>query len=127
MPFLLGEQALGVERRHTAGAGGGDRLAVDVILHVAGGEDAVDVRLGRAGRREQVAGLVVVELVDEELRVRVVADRDEDAVDRLAPTSRPVCDVAQPNALDLAVAEDLVDDGVRQELDLRRSRGRGRA
>ena len=31
-----------------AGAGGRDRLAVDVVLDVADGEDAGDVRLGRA-------------------------------------------------------------------------------
>ena len=64
--------------RHTAAAGGGDRLAVDVILDVARREDAGDVRLGRARLRHEVAVLVVVELVDEELRVRVVADRDEE-------------------------------------------------
>jgi hypothetical protein len=34
------EVALGVERRHAAGAGAGHGLAVDVVLHVAGGEYA---------------------------------------------------------------------------------------
>ena len=84
----LGEVALGVEGAHTARAGGRDRLAVDVILHVADREHAGDVRLGRAGLREQVAVLVVVELVDEELRVRVVADRDEEALRLDARASR---------------------------------------
>ena len=83
-----GEVALGVERRHAARAGGGDRLAVDVVLDVAGREDAGDVRLGRAGPRDEVAGLVVVELVEEELRVRVVADRDEEAARRRSRASR---------------------------------------
>ena len=35
--------ALGIERGHAAGAGAGDGLAVDVVLHVAGGEHAGDV------------------------------------------------------------------------------------
>ena len=78
MALLRREEPLGVEGRHAAGARRGDRLAVDVVLHVAGREDARDVRLGRAGLRHEVAVLVVVELVDEELRVRVVADRDEE-------------------------------------------------
>ena len=42
------EPALGVERCHAARAGRGDRLPVDVILHVAGGEHAVDLRARRS-------------------------------------------------------------------------------
>ena len=86
-PSSRGEEALGVERAHAARPGRGDRLPVDVILHVADGEDARDVRLGRARLRDQVARLVVVELVEEELRVRVVADRDEQA--RPSGSDRP--------------------------------------
>src|SRR5438270_9947629 len=40
----LGQPALGVDRGGGAGAGRGDRLAVDVVDHVAAGEDTVDVR-----------------------------------------------------------------------------------
>jgi len=76
----FGEETLGVERRRAAGAGRGDRLPVDVILDVAGGEDSRNVRLGRLALRDEVAVLVVVERLDEELRRRVVADRDEQAV-----------------------------------------------
>jgi hypothetical protein len=36
--------------------------------------------LGRARLRHEVARFVVLELVEEELRVRVVPDRDEDAL-----------------------------------------------
>ena len=75
--------------RRTAGAGGGDRLAVDVVLDVAGGEHARDVRLGRLALRDEIAGLVVVELVDEQLRGRVVADRDEEPVGRVARIVSP--------------------------------------
>ena len=55
------EKPLGIECAHRAGARGGDRLAVDVVLHVADGEDAGDVRLGRVRLRDQVPGVVVVE------------------------------------------------------------------
>ena len=44
---LVRQPALAVERRHAAGAGGGDGLAVDVIDGVAAGEDALDVRRRR--------------------------------------------------------------------------------
>jgi hypothetical protein len=43
---LEDQPALGFEGRHAAGAGGGDRLAEDLVLHVAGGKDA-----GNGGRR----------------------------------------------------------------------------
>src|ERR1700728_4744730 len=34
-----GEKLLGLERRHASHPGGGDRLAEDLVLDVAGGED----------------------------------------------------------------------------------------
>jgi hypothetical protein len=37
--------ALGIERCHAAGTGRGAGLAVDVILHIAGSEDALDAGL----------------------------------------------------------------------------------
>ena len=44
-----GEIFLGLERRHAAHAGGGDRLAVDVVGDVAGGIDAgMSVAVGPA-------------------------------------------------------------------------------
>ena len=49
------EPAFGVDRRHATAAGGGDRLAVRVILDVAAGEHAVDVGVGRVGLGDQVA------------------------------------------------------------------------
>ena len=68
MTFERGEEALGVERGHAAGAGCGDRLPVGVILNVAGCEEAGDVGGGRAWGRDEVALGVVVELVEEERR-----------------------------------------------------------
>ena len=38
--FVRRQEPLGVERGHTARAGGGDRLPVRVVLHIPGGKDA---------------------------------------------------------------------------------------
>src|SRR5689334_7802749 len=54
----LGEPAFGVDPGGRAGAGGGDRLAVDVVDDVAAGEDARDV-----GPRGRVVDLDVAGLV----------------------------------------------------------------
>ena len=48
---MLGEEALGLERGHAAGAGGGDRLAPDLVLDVAGGEPEALVGLDLRNRR----------------------------------------------------------------------------
>ena len=69
---------------------------------------------------------VVVEQVEEELRVRVVADRDEEPV-RLQLALLAGVDVAQDDAGHVAdvVAEHPLDDGVQRRLDLRvRARAR---
>src|ERR687898_1826222 len=117
---LFGRQeALGVERAHAAGPGRGDGLAVCVILDVADREHAGDVRLRRARLRDQITGVVVLELVQEQRRVRVVADRDEQSVGReVAHLSR--LDVLEPHAAELAFldAEHVDDDIGREELDL---------
>jgi len=44
--LLILQKPLGVDGRHAAGTGGGDRLAVDVILHVAAGKHARDISPG---------------------------------------------------------------------------------
>ncbi len=48
---LGGQPALGVERGHAAAAGGGDRLAIIVVGHVAGGKHAFHARVGPGRRR----------------------------------------------------------------------------
>src|SRR4051794_25976205 len=55
------EPALSVDGRHAARPGGGDRLPVRVVLHVAAREHALDVGVRRAGGRDQVAVLVHVQ------------------------------------------------------------------
>ena len=75
--------AFGIERRHAAGPGRGDRLPVDVVLHVAAREHAFDARF-RAIVGDDVAVRVHLDLSPEQRRVRRVADRDEHAVTRHA-------------------------------------------
>src|SRR3712207_5554636 len=58
----LGEELLGVERGHAAGAGGGDRLAVDLVHDVATGEHARD-----AGPRAAHLDLDIAVPVEDEL------------------------------------------------------------
>ena len=100
------EPALGVDRGLAAVAGRGDRLAVAMVVDVAGDEDAVDLRAGLVVDHE-VALLVDVEPVAEHVGVRPVADRDEQALDRQRRARSPVVGVAQPEPVDLGVAEDL--------------------
>src|SRR2546423_15545889 len=115
--FERGQVALRIESAHTAGARSRDGLAVDVVLDVADREHSRDVRLGRAGLRDQVTRVVVLELVEEESGIRVMADRGEDAVGLQLPGLVRV-DVAEPDGGDAVVAEYLVDDGVRHPVDL---------
>src|SRR4051794_16993069 len=75
----IAEVALGVEGAHAAGAGGGDGLAVGVVDDVADREDPVEVGAGRAGLDLDVAVLVDIDLVLDDLRAGHVADRDEGA------------------------------------------------
>src|SRR6476469_4720319 len=75
----VAEEALGVERPHAAGAGGGHGLAVGPVDDVADREDAAEVGPGRAGLGEDVSVLVGLDLAGRDLRARGVADRDEGA------------------------------------------------
>src|SRR5207244_6832763 len=79
---------LGLERGHAAGPRRRDRLAVDVVLAVARRENALHGRLGRPGLRLDVALRQERELAPENLRVRLVTDRDEEAV-HLTVRERP--------------------------------------
>src|SRR5262249_6591284 len=110
--------ALRFECGHTTRSGSGDRLPVDVILHVARREHTADRRASAAGRGEDVAVLVQVELTLEQLGVRRVPDRDEDARHRQL-SDRTRLDVAQLQRVDASVAADVLDDAVPVEVDLR--------
>src|SRR5260370_1311102 len=80
--FLRCEKAFGFERGHAAEAGGGDRLAVDVVADVVGGEQARDRGCGRVGRRRDIAGRLHLHLSGDQLGRRGVPDGDEHTVDR---------------------------------------------
>src|SRR3954453_5307637 len=111
MALERGQEALRVEGGHAARPGRRDRLAVGAVLHVSRGEHTWDVGLGRARLRDQVAARVMIELLEEELGVGVVADRDEQAIgiDLPGVAGRRV---AQPQPFHLRVAKDLGDLGI---------------
>src|SRR5581483_10900072 len=84
LPFVVRSVALALEpplrvdRRLAAGAGGRDGLAVVVVVHVARGEDALDRGERGPALHLEVAVLLELELIGEELDVGRVADRDEE-------------------------------------------------
>src|SRR4051812_37376998 len=102
----LAEVALGVQRRRAAGARRGDGLAVVVVDEVARREDPRQVGAGRGVAGDDVAVLVELHLAGEQLRARVVADRDEQAGGR--QRARLAGDgVAQGQRLEAVLAVDL--------------------
>ncbi|EMF27163.1 sugar ABC transporter ATPase [Streptomyces gancidicus BKS 13-15] len=117
-----GEEALRVEGCRTAGTGRGDRLAVGVVHHVTGREDARDVGARRGCVDLQVALLVQLQLALEELGARVVTDRDEQAGHRQVGEFTRL-DVAQLETRELLVTLDLGDLAVPDERDLRVGEG----
>ena len=95
-----------------------------MVVDVAGDEDAVDLGAGLVVD-DEVALLVDVEPVAEGLGVGAIADGDEDAVD-IEPALVAGPRVGQQQPVDLGVAEDLLDRGVRVDLDLGMLAARGR-
>src|SRR6266511_69143 len=116
---VLAEEPLRVDGGLAAGAGGGHRLPVARVCHVARGEHALDARLRRGRLHGDVADVVHVELPAEDLRVRLVADPHEHALHgQLA--DGPVLRALQPQAGDgLPISQDLLDGRRELQLDLR--------
>ena len=112
------EPSLGVDRRHAPRSRRGHRLAVGVVLHVATGEHTLDVGVRRAGHGDQVAVLVGVQHTSEQVGVRAVPDGDEQPA-HVQCGRGPGVHVAHDRALETVAAQQVVDDGVPQELDLR--------
>src|SRR5262245_12313328 len=77
---LGGEETFRLERRHAALAGGGDRLPIDVIGHIACGKHAWHRRCRRERCGLDVARALHLHLSHEQLGCRRVADGDEHAV-----------------------------------------------
>src|SRR5262249_350504 len=115
------QPALGIDRGHATAAGGGDRLPVHLVLHVATREYAVDAGVGALALGRDVAARVEIELALEELRVRLVADGDEHAVaGELAHLAGlQVAELRAAHAALVGSAEDLFDHRVPDERDLR--------
>ena len=114
------EKTFGFKGRHAAKAGGRDRLPVGFVGDVAGGEHAGHRGRGRIRRHLDIAGWFQLDLAENELGRRRMADRDEDAVGRQFG-QRAGLDVLQPDMGDLARifgAADFVDRAVPDHLDL---------
>ena len=111
MALVLFEEFFGVECGHAAGAGGGDGLAVAMVLYVTGDKDAGDGSLA-AIFGDKVAVGVGFDFAAEGGGVGIVADGDEDAVE-LDFADGAGFSVADADAVDgaVAVAEDFLDDG----------------
>src|SRR5262249_55180483 len=77
--------ALGFDGGHAAGSRGGDRLAIDTVLDVAGVENALHIRAGST-MGDDVAVGIEVDLTSERLGVGDVTDGDEEAVNILVPS-----------------------------------------
>src|SRR5690606_20175347 len=103
-------------------AGRRDRLAVGVVDHVTGTEDAGKARAGRRRLDLQVALLVELQLALDQLGARVVPDGDEQARHRQVRQLARL-DVAQLQTGELLVALDLGDLAVPDERDLRVGEG----
>src|SRR5437667_6421331 len=112
--------ALGLQRGHASGPGRRHRLTVREVLHVTRGEHTGHAGLRGPGLHLDVAVRQQLDLAPEDLGVRLMADRDEEAVDR-ALMERLGLDVLQAHGRDLALVhvEDVVHRGVPDELDLR--------
>src|SRR5712664_1355366 len=111
---LVRQPPLGVDRGGTSGGRRGHRLAVRVVDHVTAGEHAVHAGAGGGLVDDQVPLAVRRQLAGEQLAPRLVADGHEDAVDREG-VLRSGLGVPQPQAGDLALAEDLLDLAVPAE------------
>ena len=79
---FVGEPALGVDRRHTAGTGRRDRLPVDRIHRIASGKDTLHIGVTRTGCHLDIADWIELQLALHELRVGFVADCDEGRFNR---------------------------------------------
>src|SRR5882724_2251067 len=80
--LAFGEPPFRVDGGGTAGAGRGDRLTVGAVDQVARREHAVQVGVAGPADGPHVAFGVRVDLADDQLAARVVADRHEHAAHR---------------------------------------------
>lgn len=74
------EPSLAVDCCHATGSGGGNSLAIDVVLHVTAGKHTLDVGEGTVVGHE-VTVFVGDELTGEQVGIGPMADGHEDAGD----------------------------------------------
>lgn len=70
--LLIRDELLDLKRRHTARARRRDRLTVALVLHITGGEDSVDGRLGGTRYGDNVPIRVRLKLVTHDGGCRLV-------------------------------------------------------
>ncbi len=85
----LKQEIFSVKSCHAASARGGYRLTIDLVAHVTAGEHSGHAVTGRSSLDDDVAIIIKVELVLEQLGRGLVADRDEHAFDVRCGSSRP--------------------------------------
>src|ERR1700722_19043004 len=71
--FRALEEALGIDRRHAAGARGGHRLAISLVSHVACRENSGDIGPGGPGLDQDVSGLITPKLALEGAGIGLMA------------------------------------------------------
>ena len=114
--FVFFQKLFRIDCGHAAGARGGDRLAVAVVLHVAGDKDAGNIREA-AVLGDQVAVGIHFQFSFEDGRVRIVADSYKNAIERQLAMLFGI-GVAQAYALDEPLgSENLFDDVRRDKFD----------
>src|SRR5215510_1477977 len=106
---VLHQETLGLHGRHAARSRGGHCLPVNRVLHVAGGEDAIETGTGAPGHGPDVSVVGRLQPVVEELAVRLVADGHEQpaSVQGHHLTGLDVTNLGSGHPL--AVAHDLLD------------------
>src|SRR5579863_9578578 len=79
LAFLLFEPAFEVNSGSTTITGGGDGLAIAVVGHITGGEDARDVGHGMFNRHD-ISGLIHMNDALEQIGIGLMADGEEKAL-----------------------------------------------
>ena len=112
-PSLVGsaglrfEPTLGVDRRGAAGAGSGDRLPVVVVLDITAREHPVDACAGALGLGDDVTVVLELELSDEQVGGRSMADGDKHTGERVLVDYAGL-EVPDDHAGDRGVADDIL-------------------
>ena len=73
------QKSFRIDGRHAARTSGGDRLAIDMILHIAASENTGYFGLGTV-MRENVTRRIKIQLSDKEFGIGLVADGNENSV-----------------------------------------------